>query len=62
MVFADQLQLVVETVAHDQVPGIVHHQRVWTTELQVTFAPASEASGDLPVVVVDDVDAIQTNI
>ena len=35
VVFADHLQLVVETVGHDHVPGIVHHQRVEAVEQQI---------------------------
>ena len=60
VVFADHLQLVVEAVGHDHVPGIVHHQRVGATELQIPFAILSETTG-VPVIL-DHIDAVQTFI
>ena len=59
---ADHLQLVVETVGHDHVAGVVHHQRVRVPEFQVTFAAASKAAGELPIMLLDDIDAIHASI
>ena len=58
--FADHLQLVVEAVGHDHVPGIVHHQRVGATELQIPFAVLTEITE--AAVISDNIDAIQTSI
>ena len=55
--FADHLQLVVETVGHDHVPGIVHHQRVGATEFQLSFAVLSEKTGGAAIL--DNIDAMQ---
>ena len=57
VVFADHLQLVVETVGHDHVPGIVHHQRVGATEFQLPFAVFSEKTGGAAIL--DNIDAMQ---
>ena len=62
MVFADHLQLVVETVGDDHVADIIHHQRVGAAEFEVTFAAASKATRELLIFFLDDIDAIQTNI
>ena len=58
--FADHLQLVVETVGHDHVPGIVHHQGVEATEFQVPLAVLSEKTGF--AVILENIDAIQAFI
>ena len=57
---ADHLQLVVLTVGDDHVAGIVHHQRVGATELQISSTVLTEITG--AAVISDNIDAIQTSI
>ena len=59
VVFADHLQLVVETVAHDHVAGIVHHQRVGVTECQILPVFLSKKACG---VLINDIDTVQTPI
>ena len=59
VVFADHLQLVIETVGHDHVAHIVHHQRIEAMKFQILPAFLSKKAGGF---LVYDIDTIKTTI
>ena len=55
VVFADHLHLVMETVGHDHVASIIHHQRVGVTEFHILPVFLSKNAGG---VIVYDIDTV----